>query len=242
MKKHDRSRKLSRENAFGRRNGVQLIKKWIKYLAVNPFRIRNTLRWRRYRHAAPTESALPWMCFEAIDGLDRCLRPADRLFEWGSGGSTLFFADRVAEVHSVENSRDWYKRLSAIIKENNIQNINYRCIEGVPLSPDKRVDEAYLDNKPPFDQFDWTAYVSALERYADHFFDVIVIDGRARPGCIRRAIPRLRPAGLLVVDNSERKAYMEALRLLIRWETKHVYGPVCFENNFSRTSFFRKPA
>ena len=41
-----------------------------------------------------------------------------RMLEWGSGGSTVWFADRLpdaAQLTSVEHDRQWHEKLSAAI-------------------------------------------------------------------------------------------------------------------------------
>ena len=49
----------------------------------------------------------PWITFPAMRWLTSYLRPSMSVFEWGSGGSTLFFAQRVARVVSVEYDTAW---------------------------------------------------------------------------------------------------------------------------------------
>jgi predicted O-methyltransferase YrrM len=39
----------------------------------------------------------------------------------------------------------------------------------------------------------------------------VVVDGRARADCLRRAVEALTPGGLIVFDNSDRKRYQPAL-------------------------------
>jgi hypothetical protein len=51
----------------------------------------------------------PWLAKSAILLLDSYLKPGDIGFEWGSGRSTLWFAQRVAHLYSVEDNRDWYE-------------------------------------------------------------------------------------------------------------------------------------
>ena len=44
---------------------------------------------------SPLESELPWIAFDAIKYLDKRILPGDQVFEYGSGGSTLYFAKKV---------------------------------------------------------------------------------------------------------------------------------------------------
>src|SRR4029077_202632 len=62
-----------------------------------------------------------------------------------------------------------------------------------------------------YEDCDFSAYVdSIIEGVAR--YDLIVIDGRARAACLRRAAACLATDGLLVFDNSDRRRYQAALR------------------------------
>src|SRR5262245_30740131 len=53
------------------------------------------------------ERGLPWMSWQAIDYLEIAIRPGMRVFEWGGGGSTIFFAEHGCHVTTVESSGVW---------------------------------------------------------------------------------------------------------------------------------------
>ena len=57
------------------------------------------------RHS-PLAQNLPWWSFAAIDAADR-LFPAKRIFEWGSGGSTLRYAQKGAQLTAIEDDSAW---------------------------------------------------------------------------------------------------------------------------------------
>src|SRR5215470_6163569 len=50
---------------------------------------------------------LPWLTYPAIRFLANRLQ-GRRLFEFGSGSSTLWYADRASEVYSIENDGEWF--------------------------------------------------------------------------------------------------------------------------------------
>ena len=75
---------------------------------------------------------MPWITFAAITYLKQVLSPDMRVFEYGTGGSTLFFARRVAEVISVEHDPVWYEQLREIIENRNINNTHVQLIEPCP--------------------------------------------------------------------------------------------------------------
>src|SRR5262249_26106778 len=63
----------------------------------------------------PLSDGLPWMPFPAIEFLETLLTPDAKVFEFGSGGSTIFFAARVCELVTVEHDADWLSRAAAAL-------------------------------------------------------------------------------------------------------------------------------
>ena len=59
--------------------------------------------------------------------------PADREAEFGSGRSTVWFAERVATLTSVEHDERWYEAVSAKLKERRLANVD--CILARPDQP-----------------------------------------------------------------------------------------------------------
>jgi hypothetical protein len=59
--------------------------------ATHPEYIPRYLRDRAPERSSPLEIELPWISYAAIDFLDGYLKPDMTVYEYGSGGSTLFF-------------------------------------------------------------------------------------------------------------------------------------------------------
>ena len=97
-----------------------------------------------------------------------------RVFEWGSGMSTVWLARRAREVVSVEDDPAWFKRLS------------------VPLARYPHVSVVFADSQ--------AEYVSALAQP----FDVVIVDGSWRAQCIRRAADWIRPGATIVIDDTDK--------------------------------------
>src|SRR5690349_2021493 len=53
------------------------------------------------------QRGLPWMSWRAIDFLQAHITPGLCVFEWGGGGSTVFFAEHGCHVTTVESSEVW---------------------------------------------------------------------------------------------------------------------------------------
>src|SRR4026208_2308977 len=68
------------------------------------------------RHSA-LDDGVPWLTFKAAAWLDSHLHREMRVFEYCSGGSTVFLADRVGKLVSVEHDPDWYASTERALKQ-----------------------------------------------------------------------------------------------------------------------------
>lgn len=140
----------------------------------------------------------PWLSVGAILAIEQCIfrtaettRPPKRVLEFGSGGSTIFFARLADQVVSVETDRGWAPRTVEALERNGLAG---------------KVSLAICSN-PESERF-----VAALP---DRSFDLLLVDHAADHTVVgngpRRAfsrlplalvgIPKLQPNGWLVVDN-----------------------------------------
>jgi hypothetical protein len=78
--------------------------------------------------------AQPWIPFEAENWLQLYLKPQMKVFEYGSGGSTIFFAERVAEVFTVEHDKKWHSLVSRALAQRGITNCSYQLHQPKPIS------------------------------------------------------------------------------------------------------------
>lgn len=146
---------------------------------------------------------VPWWTFDSADRVAAWLddHPGARVFEWGSGASTLWLAARAGSVHSVEHHAGWAEVLSPRLPAN----VDLQVVEAVastaPVVPSAKPGHAGLD---------FAAYVAAIDDVPGEF-DVVVIDGRAREACLARAVERLAPGGVIVFDNVDRQRYVDAI-------------------------------
>ena len=129
--------------------------------------------------------ARPWMTSQAVEFLSLWLKPTDVGFEWGSGRSTLWFAKRVQRLTSVEHDRRWHTIVQRQLQNQGIQNVSYHLIE--------------LENDTYPEQ-----YVHAIDAVGDAQLDFVIVDGRLRGECALAALGKLRPGGILLIDNAER--------------------------------------
>ena len=173
-----------------------------KHLVLSPAGIPRYLRWSLVNlyvgKKLPLDLELPWVSWAAVDFLKGFVRATMDVFEYGTGGSTLFFARRCRQVVSVEDDRNWLNLVSDHLARNGITNVQLR------LRP---FDFSKANN------FAHSAYPDAIGKET---YDVIFVDGKdwsgtGRPVCFKRAEQNINPGGVIVLDDSWRPRY-RALR------------------------------
>ena len=178
----------------------------------------------------------PWLNAGCVRFLSAWLAPGMRCFEWGSGRSTVFLARRTAHVVSMEHKPKWCRRVRGRLDVLHLTNVEHVCLEPDPLTPPsperpqvwRHLD--LVDRKPEF-----AAYADHVLTYPDAHFDLLLIDGRNRTACCANGAAKVRPGGVLVLDNSEWPKYHDVWRILDGWEaTDH-------SNGVWRTTIFVKP-
>ncbi len=79
---------------------------------------------------SPIETELPWISLGAIKFLKKYLRNDMVIFEWGSGGSTLFFSKLVEKIVSFESHSNWYELVKMELERKKIINVILKYREG----------------------------------------------------------------------------------------------------------------
>lgn len=159
----------------------------------------------------------PHLADGAIDALAAWAAPRCgclfRVLEWGSGDSTVWWAQRASEVRAIEHNVLWAQWGAQRL----------RALHGAGLAGDWQ--EVVLVGASDLDEDDMTYQgidqQGRARDYRDYVhadvgidtYDVVVVDGRARNRCIERAIREdlVEPGGLLVLDDSQRERYAEGI-------------------------------
>jgi len=141
----------------------------------------------------------PWFVHEAILYLESIIEPGWTCFEWGSGSSTLWLAVdlQASDVVSMEHNSEWHEKTYADLMRLGVKNweLNLSALGG--------------------------AYENYILKFPDAHFDLVIVDGRNRAACIANAAAKVKPGGLLVLDNSEREQYQAAIAAhLAAWERR----------------------
>lgn len=71
------------------------------------------------------KNGVPWMVPDAVYELDIVLNNKDFVLEFGSGGSTIFFAQRCHEVTSLETDSKWFEQVQNLLKNKLLKNVNH---------------------------------------------------------------------------------------------------------------------
>jgi hypothetical protein len=201
--------------------------------------------WRRClcSSVAALNDYAPWITFEARDFVETLLKPGFAVFEYGSGGSTLFYSKRVELVVTVEHDLDWHANVVHALSTAGIRNC--KCLIEPPepangLPGDPTDPTAYSSARDVHRNHRFRKYAASIDDFADGFFDFVSVDGRARPSCVWHAYTKVKIGGYLLLDNSERPHYHRAYEMLSDWEENHFYGPGPYGVRFWKTSLWRR--
>lgn len=190
---------------------------------------------------SPITGRVPWIVFGAKEFLSLHIKPGSRVFEYGMGGSTLFFLDAACTVVSVEHDVEWGRRLTTLIGSNSRWT-------SLVVPPDQRganvSNDLYSSCFPGYESSDFQEYVETITVQPDESLDVVMVDGRARSGALAAAASKVVPSGVIVLDNAERPRYSKAVDELCAqgWRAKRLFGPGPYvDYEYWDTLFLVKP-
>lgn len=212
---------------------------WLPAVIKEPKLAKWFFHWRSSLDGqrSPLGDELPWATYGAINWLTNHLTNEMSIFEWGSGGSTIFFAKRVKQVVTIEHDSLWYQQVTHTIERKAHRNILFRLVE--PLQSN-HVDEWYLSTGAMYTGLSFEQYIKTIDDYPNGFFDIVVVDGRARPGCIKHAVSKIKNGGYLILDNSERHEYKVGCDLLSEWKNVKIWGPGPYSSSPWETRIWQK--
>jgi hypothetical protein len=159
---------------------------------------------------------LPWLTYPFISFIAERLNFKQRIFEFGCGNSTLYYAKKVAKVDCVESSKDWYEYVT---KE----------------SPDN-VKITWCDF--PGETYSRSAFINKEE------YDIIIIDGKDRVNCCFNCLAALSAKGVIILDDAERSEYEDGIAFLSgeKFRRLDFWGTAPMINYLKCTTVFYRPA
>ena len=129
------------------------------------------------RAGLPIDAAgrpLPWYTYPAIQFLSQLDLSEKTAFEFGSGNSSLFWADRVRQLTSMESDPAWHAQISRDLRQNQTMVLE----QDLEKYPQRIAD-------------------------GGRTYDLIVVDGKRRRACAAAAVQYLAPGGMIVLDNAD---------------------------------------
>ncbi len=158
-------------------------------------------------------SPIPWYTYPAIEYLNQFDYTAKRIFEYGCGSSSSFWAARALSVTSVEDNPQWFAKWQKELRASNL--------------------EILLRNESE-------KYENAIFE-TERTFDVIVVDGKRREKCCAAAIQKLSPDGMIILDDSDRinvsREYAAAVAELKKADLLQIdFFGFCPMNNYTKTT------
>ncbi len=196
-------------------DGTTLLRGWDARAARRPRSPLAHLRTLLAVHNAEDLVALdlPWWTYQAIDHVSGFLAGRGyqaRVFEYGSGASTLWLARRCTSLDAVEHHGEWAGRVRGLVAETP----GLRCTPTVhvPEVPQAPAGGRGVSSGAPSGQgLDFSAYVDVVHDVGG-LFDLVTVDGRARGASLLASLQHVAPDGLLLLDDAQRPRYRDAVR------------------------------
>ena len=127
------------------------------------------------------EIGYPWLSFGAIIALESIVHKNLKVLEFGSGGSTVFWAQTCKNVKSFETNPDWFEKVRQRIKE--FKNV-----------------EIILANQE--------GILKRLAKEPNNHYDIVLIDACPKDAerilLANAALPKIKSGGFLVLDNYQK--------------------------------------
>lgn len=173
----------------------------------------------------------PWLPYLATQYIKKHLR-RESVFEWGSGGSTIFFNELGTPfLISVEHDQEWYSLVKEELEKlKTPYQAHYHLIpyEQGEIGPDKGNPAHYKSGSTELGEVNFRQYASFIDQFGK--FDLVLIDGMARASCLAHAVNHVKEGGCIILDNTGDRPYYlaQTSRLFQDWEriTFFGYGPI----------------
>jgi hypothetical protein len=153
------------------------------------------------------------------------IKDKNKVLEWGSGTSTIYFSKIVKQFVSIEHNQGWYNYVSSQITDD----VEYYYVAPHDFKNDEELDKNVPDllcraNDPVLidgithwntrDGFDWHCGIDYIRKpleleYRD--YDVVIVDGRCRTMCAYIAKYLIKDGGYLIFDDFKSRTYYHGI-------------------------------
>lgn len=185
-----------------------------KILAVDYGQFQTIRKWSCLDKAG---NPIPWYTYSAIEYLSHLDFSNFNVLEYGSGNSTLWWANRCCEMVSVEHDEEWFAKISS---GNELKNVTYI----LEKNENAYIQQSYLQDA-----------------------DIVIIDGIHRSKCADYIIESLQnnqhDLTMIVFDNSDwYPKTMQKLNEKLGWVQADFHGFTPINGYTATTSVFINPA
>jgi len=170
---------------------LALRKIWVSYKLIsrkNSY-LNQTGFIKSHQHIEPIDTdgkPIPWMNYAVVELLHERLTKELSLFEYGAGFSSIWFAQRIKKVVSIEYDTAWRKQVEELLAPVKNASLIFQTL-----------GEDYIKGA-----------VNTGQKY-----NVVLVDGRDRVACAAASFEALEPNGVLILDDSDREEYQAAFGL-----------------------------
>jgi predicted O-methyltransferase YrrM len=171
--------------------------------------------------ASGQPSSSPWMAPAAVRFLEAALGREQSLLEFGAGDSTSWFAERTGRVVSLETDPSWFDEVTENLRSRKISNCDLRKTNPEDL-------------------------LSVVRDLPDESYDVVVIDAldpdrRLRPALAQVSQSKVKPGGMILLDDSDRPEYGVVEQWLAGWPVRRFTGFKRLPLTAVETSIYTRP-
>jgi hypothetical protein len=130
----------------------------------------------------------PYLSDQEIKSLENLLKKRrGDMWEWGSGGSTIYFSKFCNEYYSIEHKSNWHKAI------NNIKPKNVKCFLVPNDIPQAEKDDGTKE--------EFASYIKFINNFKGKIFDYVFIDGRARPYCAEECLNFISKDSYIIIHD-----------------------------------------
>lgn len=172
---------------------------------------------------------LPWLTYPFISFIEPRLNKNMTIFEYGCGNSTIWFANRVSYIHSLENEKTWFEMIGTKLPRN-----AKVSLEEIDISK----GYSAMTFLSCADESSYSKFISTT----GELYDIILIDGVYRSNSIVNSINSLKEGGIIIVDNVDYVESFESVEFLQRLGFKKIefWGMCPIVHDGSCTAIFYK--
>jgi hypothetical protein len=120
----------------------------------------------------------PWLTLESIKIIENWAKSTDKVLEFGSGSSTVWFSKHVKQITSIEHDPSWYEISKKLTK-----------------SAGKKIKLFLAKNKKD--------YLKIFDMIPENSIDICLVDGEWRRDCLIGAFSKVKRGGIIILDNAE---------------------------------------